>query len=219
MIRSVCRFAKERFGYEDKSEYISIPRGKSKEKELLSKAEQTRLNNYLMNNPTNSNIGILLSAATGIRIGELCALKWENIDLEKKILTVSNTVQRKSIGSETATKVIVTPPKSNSSVRGIPLPEFIIPHLNKLKTNNNYYLLSGSRSIVEPRLMQYRFKRILSDLSLSDVTYHSLRHLFATNCIALGVDVKTLSEILGHSSVEITLNRYVHSSMERKASV
>ena len=97
------------------------------------------------------------------------------------------------------------------------LPEFIIPLLNRVKTNSGCYLLSGTRSIVEPRVMQYRFKRVLSDLSLPDVSFHSLRHGFATNCIAIGVDVKTLSEILGHSSVEITLNRYVHSSMERKA--
>ena len=163
-------------------------------------------------------MGILLSAATGIRIGELCALKWENIDLEKRTLTVNNTVQRiKSIDGSSATKLIITSPKSNSSVREIPLPDFIIPILESLKANNDYYLLSGTRAIIEPRTMQYRFKRILSDLNLPDVSFHSLRHGFATTCIALGFDVKTLSEILGHSSVEITLNRYVHSSMERKA--
>lgn len=218
VIKSVCRFAKKRFGYEDKSEFMVIPKGKAKEKELLDKAGQTRLNSYLIANPTLSNVGILLSAATGIRIGELCALKWENIDLEKKILTVRNTAQRiKAIGGTTATKLVVTSPKSSSSVREIPLPEFIIPLLNRVKTNSGCYLLSGTRSIVEPRVMQYRFKRVLSDLSLPDVSFHSLRHGFATNCIAIGVDVKTLSEILGHSSVEITLNRYVHSSMERKA--
>lgn len=218
LIRAVCRFAKKRFGYVDKSEFISIPKGISKEKELLDKNEQALLNSYLIANPTPSNVGILLSAATGIRIGELCALKWENIDIEKKILTVRNTVQRvKSIGGNTATKVIITPPKSNSSVRVIPLPEFIVPLLSELKTNNNCYFLSGTMGIVEPRLMQYRFKRILNELKLTEVTFHSLRHLFATNCIAIGVDVKTLSEILGHSSVEITLNRYVHSSIERKA--
>lgn len=218
VIKSVCRFAKKRFGYEDKSAFMAIPKSKSKEKELLDKAEQTRLNNYLITNPTLSNVGILLSAATGIRIGELCALKWENINLEKRILTVRNTVQRiKNINGETATKLVITAPKSSSSIREIPLPEFIVPILSKFKANNNCYLLSGTGCIVEPRVMQYRFKHILKELKLSDVSFHSLRHLFATNCIALGVDVKSLSEILGHSGVEITLNRYVHSSMERKA--
>lgn len=218
VIKSVCRFAKKRFGYEDRSEFISIPKGKAKEKELLDKTEQARLNKYLCANPTLSNVGILLSSATGIRIGELCALKWSDINLEKRTLTVRNTVQRiKNLGGNTATKLIVTSPKSCSSAREIPLPDFIIPLLLNLKTNGEYYLLSGTRSIVEPRTMQYRFKRILSDLKLSDVSFHSLRHQFATNCIELGFDVKTLSEILGHSSVEITLNRYVHSSMDRKA--
>lgn len=218
VIKSVCRFTKKRFGYEDKSEFILIPKGKTKEKELFNKNEQSVLNRYLTANPTASNIGILLSSATGIRIGELCALKWSDIDLNKRTLTVRNTVQRiKNISGNTRTKLIVTPPKSSSSAREIPLPDFIIPLLNDLKTDDEYYLLSGSRGIVEPRTMQYRFKRILSDLKLSNVSFHSLRHLFATNCIELGFDVKTLSEILGHSSVEITLNRYVHSSMERKA--
>ncbi len=108
VIKSVCRFAKKRFGYDDKSEFITMPKGKAKEKGLLGKAEQTVLNNYLTLNPTVSNAGILLSAATGIRIGELCALKWENIDLEKRTLTVRNTVQRiKNIDGSTATKLIL----------------------------------------------------------------------------------------------------------------
>lgn len=218
VIKSVCRFTKKRFGYEDKSEFILIPKGKAKEKELISKDEQSVLNKYLTANPTASNVGILLSSATGIRIGELCSLKWSDIDLQKRTLTVRNTVQRiKNVSGNTRTKLIVTSPKSSSSAREIPLPDFIIPLLNDLKADDEYYLLSGSRGIVEPRTMQYRFKRILSDLKLSNVSFHSLRHLFATNCIELGFDVKTLSEILGHSSVEITLNRYVHSSMERKA--
>lgn len=217
VIKSACRFARKRFGYEDKSTFMATPKGKAKEKELLDKTEQARLNNYLISNPTSSNVGILLSAATGIRIGELCALKWENINLEKRILTVRNTVQRiKNIDGNTATKLVVTSPKSSSSVREIPLPEFIIPYLSNHRTGNSCYLLSGTQGIVEPRVMQYRFKRILAELHLSDVSFHSLRHLFATNCIAIGVDVKSLSEILGHSNVQITLNRYVHSSMEQK---
>ena len=218
VIKSVCRYAKKRFGYEDKSEFIVIPKSKAKEKKLIGKDEQTVLNKYLTTNPTASNIGILLSAATGIRIGELCALKWSDIDLDKRILTVRNTVQRiKNIGGNTKTKLIVTSPKSSSSAREIPLPDFIIRLLNGLKSNGEYYLLSGTRGIVEPRTMQYRFERILSELKLSKVSFHSLQHRFATTCVELGFDVKTLSEILGHSSVEITLNRYVHSSMERKA--
>ena len=106
VIKSVCRFAKKRYGYYDKSEFITMSKGKAKEKSLLGKTEQTMLNNYLTSNPNASNVGILLSATTGIRIGELCALKWGNIDLEKRTLTIKNTVQRiKSIDRSTATKL------------------------------------------------------------------------------------------------------------------
>ena len=154
---------------------------------------------------------------TGIRIGELCSLKWSDIDLEKNILTVSKTMQRiKKLDGNTATKILIDSPKSKSSVRKIPLPEFIADILKKLRGNSDDYVLTGKKLYAEPRTMQYRFSAILKKLSLPKVNFHALRHAFATNCIALGFDVKTLSEILGHSSVEITLNRYVHSSMDRK---
>ena len=221
VIKSVCRFGKKRFGYEDKSAFLTTPKGKTKEKNLLDKTEQTRLNNYLIGNPTLSNVGILLSAATGIRIGELCALKWENINLEKRIMTVRNTVQRiKNIGGDTATKLVVTSPKSSSSVREIPLPEFIVPILSELKTNNSCYLLSGTGSIVEPRVMQYRFKHILKELKLSDVSFHSLRHHYASKLLLMNIPQKYIAELMGHSSTDMIERVYQHifpSAMEEFA--
>ena len=111
---------------------------------------------------------------------------------------------------------MITEPKSQSSVRTIPIPRFLMEMLCKAKSSSECFVLSGNNKPVEPRAMQYRFAKILKKVNLPSVHFHSLRHAFATNCIALGFDVKTLSEILGHSSVEITLNRYVHSSMDRK---
>ncbi len=116
------------------------------------------------------------------------------------------------------TKIIVTSPKSRTSLREIPIPEFLKDVLIKVKTNNDSFILSGNSRFVEPRTMQYCFKSVLKRLDLPQVSFHSLRHMFATKCVSLGIDVKTLSEILGHSSVKITLDRYVHSSMERKQS-
>lgn len=218
VIKSACRFASKHFGYADNSKYIIVSKSRSANKEMLKKTAQTKLKNYLLSNPTSSNVGILLSMTTGIRIGELCALKWSDIDLEKKIITVRHTLQRiKDLFGNKSTKLIFTAPKSASSVREVPVPEIILPMLKRLKADHNSFLLSGTDKIVEPRTMQYRFKSILKHLNIPYVSFHSLRHLFATNCIALGTDVKTLSEILGHSSVEITLNCYVHSSIERKA--
>lgn len=218
LLKSAAKFACKRYGYANRIDCVTLPKSDKKaENRLLSDSEQSQLKAVLTKNANCSNVGILLSAATGIRIGELCALKWENIDLEKSIITVKQTVQR-VMNNEGGTRLIVTSPKSASSVREIPLPDFIMPYLKAVRSADDCFLLSGNQKITEPRTMQYRFKSILKKANLPYVNFHALRHMFATNCVALGFDVKTLSEILGHSSVQITLNRYVHSSMERKRS-
>lgn len=215
MMKSAAKFAQRRYGYVNRIEAIVLPKNSEKKEKMLSAAEQERLREVLLNKPTSSNISVLLAAVTGLRIGELCVLKWENIDLEKSIITVRQTIQRISKNGG-GTELIVTSPKSTASIRDIPLPDFIIPYLKNIKAANDCFLLSGSKKIVEPRTMQYRFKSLLKKAKLPSVNFHALRHMFATKCIAVGFDVKTLSEILGHSSVKITLERYVHSSMERK---
>lgn len=218
VLRSVCRFAHNRFGFMDRSGLISIPKCTSNEKKLLSGTEQSILNSYLLKEKTYLNVGILLAAATGIRLGELCSLKWADIDPLSGTVFVGHTLQRiRNCDSGSATKLVITSPKSNSSVRKIPLPVFVITILEKLRKDDDYFILSACEKPLEPRTVQYAFKKILRINGLPDVSFHSLRHTFATNCIALGFDAKTLSELLGHSSVTITLNRYVHSSMERKA--
>ena len=147
----------------------------------------------------------------------MCALQWKDIDLTNRTITVRKTVQRiKNYGGKTKTKLVITEPKSASSVRVIPIPEFLVVMLERFKDSSDKYILSGRYRPIEPRTVQYRFASVLKKANLPSVHYHSLRHAFASNCVALGFDVKTLSEILGHSSVEITLNRYVHSSLDRK---
>lgn len=216
LIKSVTKFVHRQFGYADKAEYLSLPRDrKYAEKTLLTDKEQNILAEDLMDNFSPSNAGILLSLSSGIRIGELCALKWSDIDLEKSIITVRKTLQRISVNKH-STKIIVTSPKSRSSVREIPIPDFLVPKLEAIRTDGKNYFLTGSEKFIEPRTMQYRFAAILKKLKLPKVNFHSLRHAFATKCAGLGIDAKTLSEILGHSSVKVTLDRYVHSSIERK---
>lgn len=215
LLKSAAKFAQRRYGYANKIDTVALPKSTAKNKKLLSAAEQESLKKAFLNKPASSNIGMLLAASTGIRIGELCALKWENIDLEKSVIAVRQTVQRIS-RNYGGTELIVTSPKSAASVREVPLPDFIIPYLMKIKAPDDCFLLSGSKKIVEPRTVQYRFASILKKAKLPPINFHALRHMFATNCIAVGFDVKTLSEILGHSSVKVTLDRYVHSSMERK---
>lgn len=190
----------------------------SRQLRVLTQQEQCRLCEYLMSNMNMKNLGILVSLYTGIRVGEICALQWEDISFSEKTIFVHQTMQRIQTGKEDAkTKIIVTPPKSSSSVRIIPLPEDLETVMRNCSCRRKGYFLTGSESkYVEPRTMQNQFKRAAESCVIENVNYHVLRHTFATRCIELGFDVKTLSELLGHSSVNITMNRYVHPSMELK---
>lgn len=187
---------------------------------VLSKEEQNRLQAVLLNDTDLRKFGVLPCLYTGMRIGEVCALKWENIDLERGILSIRETLQRiqgTSADAKRKTKIIITEPKSKRSVRDIPLPSFLITMAKSFWSTPKAYILTGlPEKYIEPRLLQYSFKKYAFACGLEGINYHALRHTFATRCIELGFDVKTLSEILGHTSVSITLNRYVHSSMETK---
>ena len=194
---------------------VELPKVHRREAELLTRNQQLQLCRYLQRNPCTTSLCVLLSLYTGLRVGEVCGLMWRDIDFEKSILTVRRTVQRIRNGTH-STRILADTPKSCTSRRFIPIPKFLMKLLRDSRSNENCYILSGSNHIIEPRTLQRRFKSILKKADLPSVSYHSLRHAFATNCLQAGFDVKTLSEILGHASVETTLNRYVHTSMERK---
>ncbi len=197
--------------------YIPSPKNKLT---VFSEQEQKLLISYLLNSGLPSDMGILLTLFTGLRIGEICALRWNKIDLKNGLLSVEESMQRIQNHSEETpckTRVIVTNPKSLSSIRTIPLPEFILSSLKPLSKEGNEFLLTGSsEKFIEPRTLQYKFRKILSDLNIRELNFHALRHTFATRCVESGFDVKSLSEILGHASVNVTLNRYVHPSDETK---
>lgn len=186
---------------------------------ILSRAEQQRLSDYLRENLTPSNMGILLCLYTGLRIGEICALTWADILFEEQCLYVHQTMQRVQVkgGEDKKTEVVILPPKSDCSIRRIPIPDEIHQLLLSIRKQDKAYLLTGMvHSYVEPRNMENRFKAVTDKCDILDVNFHALRHTFATRCVELGFDVKSLSEILGHASVNITMNRYVHPSMELK---
>lgn len=191
----------------------------SKPMRILSVSEQSTLNAYLNNNKSLSNIGILVCMYTGMRIGEICALKWENISLSEQYIKVDKTMQRlqAGAGATAKTKVIVTEPKSSCSIRKIPIPNGLHEILKTVIAPKDAYLLTGcSNQYVEPRTMQNHFKAVIKNCNIEKVNFHALRHTFATRCVEIGFDIKSLSEILGHATVNITLNRYVHPSMEVK---
>ncbi len=186
---------------------------------ILTISEQKKLNNYLINNLTPCNLGILMSMYLGLRIGELCALKWCDISFDEHIVSVNKTMQRLQTDENgtVKTKVIITKPKSLSSDRKIPIPDNIYSLLINMEHCDNTFLLTGEEDkYLEPRTMQNKFKTVLQICKIDNVNFHTLRHTFATRCVELGFDIKSLSEILGHSNVNITLNKYVHPSMTLK---
>lgn len=198
-------------GYSIKQKYKYI--------RVLSVEEQRKLTDFLLNDRNLIKIGIYLSLCTGLRIGELCALQKGNINLDTGELFVCKTLQRVQIeNGESKTKVIITEPKSINSIRNIPLPEFLTDICRCLykKLKPEDFLLTGTTKYMEPRALQYHFKKYIKDCDIEDLNFHALRHTFATRCVENGFEIKTLSEILGHVNVNITLNRYVHSSIDLK---
>jgi len=171
----------------------------------------------LRRSPEPCGIGILLCIYTGLRVGEVCALRWGDIDPGAGTLTVHSTVQRLRVDGEGGgTRLCFGPPKSPSSLRTIPLPAFLRAELEPFRAGPDCFLLAGSsQDFMEPRQLQRRFKAILREVGAADINFHALRHTFATRCIQLGFDVKSLSDVLGHADVGTTLNTYVHPSMEQ----
>ncbi len=194
---------------------------KEKEMRVLSQTEQDSLIKVLVNEMNRYKFGVLLSLYTGIRIGELCALQWEDFCIQQTTLKIRKTMQRiqdLGNGSISRTKIVITEPKSQCSVREIPLPLFVIDIAKPFISNPKAFILTGNDRYIEPRTMQNRFKSYVKESGIDDANFHALRHTFATRCVEVGFEIKSLSEVLGHSNVNITLNRYVHSSFELKCS-
>lgn len=219
VVRSVLRYAAQQ-GLSVNFDFQSVRiRQHPKELCVLSFTEQEQLTQYLLGNRSEYNIGILVCLFTGLRVGEICALRWTDISLQDHTIHVQNTMQRvqNHTGEAARTKIIITTPKSACSRRTIPIPPILIDVIKEKYTDGSgYFLTNSEQRFVEPRTMQNRFKMVLKQCNIRSVNYHVLRHTFATRCIEIGFDVKSLSEILGHASVSITMNRYVHPSMALK---
>ena len=189
---------------------------------VLSLDEQKRIEQHMLSDTDGTKLGVLLCLYTGLRIGELCGLRWEDIDFQHKTISIHRTVYRtvnenNNVG-EPKTKLVVGEPKTISSYRVIPLPTFLQTLLqsHKESSSSEWVIADNGFNCFDPRTYQYRFQKYLKDCAISKRNFHALRHAFATCCIEAGMDIKSLSEILGHANVNITLNTYVHSSMEQK---
>ena len=202
-------------------ELIKLPKLEIKEVQVFSLKEERLLEAAAFRYEDKRALGIILCFCTGIRLGELCALKWSDIDMDAGMMSISKTVSRtKNFEDEKSlTKLLVGTPKSRNSMRKIPLPTFLIKLVEQGKLypkNENCYVLSGTDTPIDPRSFQKLYKKLLIDTGIQDRKFHAIRHTFATRALELGVDIKTISEILGHSNVSITLNIYAHSLIEHK---
>ena len=188
---------------------------------IFSVQEQRLIESQIREQTDYRAYGILFCFYTGIRLGELCALKWENIDMDSKIMTVAGTVSRiknPDPCSGSKTSLIVSTPKSKSSFRRIPIPDFIMEILKSFScgSSKGHFIFTCSNKPADPRTIQRIYKKILQNSGVRDCKFHAIRHTFATRALEMGVDIKTLSEIMGHSNVSVTLNIYVHSMLEHK---
>ena len=189
--------------------------------EVLTRDNQKKLMDYLYSNFTFKNMGIFLCLSTGLRIGELCALKWCDIDMEERVIKVRHTIQRIYItdeGDKKYTKLLIDTPKTKESIRDIPLSSDLVKLLSPLKkvVNDEFFILTNDSNPTEPRTYRNYYKKVLKNLDIPDLKFHGLRHSFATRCIEANGDYKTVSVILGHSNISTTLNLYVHPNKEQK---
>lgn len=222
ILKSIIKYAEYEYDMGSIARNTAIPKGKNSEFEILSKEEQQRLEEDIQRDiyhPRKN--GILLCLYTGLRIGEICALRWRDIDFDDNLLYVRHTLQRITETDKNAAKktcIVLDAPKSSNSVRTIPLTGSIICKLQELRSgaSEDAFVLTCRKDFVEPRNYQYFFHTYLKSLGIREVNFHILRHTFASRCVESGFDIKTLSEILGHSNTDITLNYYIHTSLENK---
>ena len=202
--------------------YFQVPRIKKKSLEIFTDQEWQLLEGYLKVQLDEFSLGLRLCMYTGLRIGELSGLTWGDIDAVNGQLSVRRTVYRTknvnydAVYNTAKTTLCIGSPKTQSSLREIPLPCFLLEETHDYRREDNIYILTGTTKCMEPRNIQKRYKTLLHQCGLRYLNFHSLRHSFATIGIKRGYDYKTLSEILGHASVNTTLNVYVHSNIERK---
>lgn len=196
------------------------PSSENKVLDVLSVTNHRKILNHIQSHFTFMGLGIYISLSTGLRIGEVCALKWSDINVTDGILTVNRTIERiyNIEGEKKHTELVINTPKTKNSCREIPMNKELLGMLKPLKkvVNDDYYILTNDERPIEPRTYRNYYKRLMEKLDIPKLKYHGLRHSFATRCIEVGCDYKTVSVLLGHSNISTTLNLYVHPNMEQK---
>lgn len=221
VLKMIIRFGVKSGYWQHLEMDIKFPTEREKQSlEVLSKADQRKLMDFTKSNFTFMNLGIYMCLSSGMRIGEICALTWQDIDIESSVINVRKTIQRIYLveNEKSHTEVIIDTPKSKNSIREIPMTSELIKIIKPLKkiVNPHFFILSNNSHPVEPRTYRNYYKQLLIQLGIPLLKFHGLRHSFATRCIESKCDYKTVSVLLGHSNISTTLNLYVHPNMEQK---
>ena len=188
--------------------------------EVLSRTHQKKIMNYIQEHFTFRNLGVLICLSSGMRIGEICALTWEDIDTDNGVISVNRTIQRIYVIEDGTrkTELILDTPKTKNSIREIPMNRDLIRLIKPIKkiVNPSFFVLTNDAKPTEPRTYRSFYKNLMRYLEIPEIKFHGLRHSFATRCIESNCDYKTVSVLLGHSNISTTLNLYVHPNMEQK---
>lgn len=188
--------------------------------EVLSRTNQKKIMNHVKEHFTFRNLGVYICLSAGMRIGEICALTWEDINTETGIIHVRKTIQRiyNIENGIRKTELILDTPKTKHSIREIPMSRDLLRMIKPAKkiVNNSFFVLTNDAKPTEPRTYRSYYKKLMDELGMPSLKFHGLRHSFATRCIESNCDYKTVSVLLGHSNISTTLNLYVHPNMEQK---
>ena len=188
--------------------------------EVLTKNDQRKIMNYIQEHFTFRNLGVYICLSSGMRIGEVCALTWEDIDTNNGVISVNRTIQRIYVIEDGSrkTELILDTPKTKNSIREIPISKDLLRILKPFKkiVNPSFFVLTNDAKPTEPRTYRSYYKNLMRELKMPELKFHGLRHSFATRCIESNCDYKTVSVLLGHSNISTTLNLYVHPNMEQK---
>jgi integrase len=221
VLKMVLKFGAKNKLWEYSPFDIQFPTEREKQDiEVLSKTNQKKIMTYVQEHFTFKNLGVYICLSTGMRIGEICALTWEDIDTDTGIISVRQTLQRIYImdNDRKHTELVLDTPKTKNSIRDIPMTKDLLKMLKPMKkvVNNSFYVLTNDAKPTEPRTYRNYYKKLMEELNIPELKFHGLRHSFATRCIESNCDYKTVSVILGHSNINTTLNLYVHPNLEQK---
>ena len=221
VLKMILRFGAKRGYWPSRQIDIIFPTERERQDiEVLTLANQRQLMSYVKEHFTFLNLGIFICLNAGLRIGEVCALQWDDIDVTAGVIRVSKTIQRIYLvdGDEKYTELIIDKPKTKNSIREIPMTRDLLSLVRPLKkiVRGDFYVLTNAANPTEPRTYRSYFNKLQKELGLPKMRFHGLRHSFATRCIESKCDYKTVSVLLGHSNISTTLNLYVHPNMEQK---